>query len=60
MCFYCWETGIPLKACARCNLATYCNEKCQKKHWPLHKKKCDELKEIKLEKSKEKKSTGDY
>ena len=32
--------GLPLKTCARCNVAKYCSNKCQKAHWNDHKKKC--------------------
>jgi hypothetical protein len=26
--------------CSRCNTACYCSAKCQKAHWPIHKKAC--------------------
>lgn len=29
-----------LKICSRCKDAFYCNETCQKAHWPEHKKVC--------------------
>ncbi len=32
--------GLPLKMCARCNVAKYCSNECQKAHWNDHKKKC--------------------
>ena len=32
--------GVSLKVCKSCMLAKYCNAKCQKKHWPSHKKDC--------------------
>ena len=32
--------GIELKRCNACYLVRYCNVKCQKEHWPKHKKEC--------------------
>ena len=29
-----------MKKCSRCGDARYCNRQCQKKDWPVHKKKC--------------------
>ena len=34
------EGAINLKACKSCMQAKYCNAKCQKNHWPAHKKDC--------------------
>ena len=34
------EGGASLKACTACKLVKYCNIKCQKNHWPKHKKDC--------------------
>ena len=41
-CAECGEKGgvVSLKACMSCKLVKYCNAKCQKKHWPKHKKQC--------------------
>ena len=32
--------GVSLKACKSCWLVKYCNAKCQRNHWPTHKKAC--------------------
>jgi tetratricopeptide (TPR) repeat protein len=32
--------GVSLKACTSCKLVKYCNAKCQRNHWPKHKKEC--------------------
>jgi hypothetical protein len=32
--------GVSLKACKSCMLVKYCNRKCQRNHWPKHKKPC--------------------
>ena len=32
--------GITLKRCNACYLVRYCSVKCQKDHWPEHKKEC--------------------
>jgi TPR repeat protein len=32
--------GVGLKTCRSCMLVKYCSAKCQKKHWPEHKKLC--------------------
>ncbi|CAG8892542.1 unnamed protein product [Penicillium egyptiacum] len=29
-------------ACGRCYLVVYCSKKCQKEHWPTHKKDCND------------------
>jgi TPR repeat protein len=34
------EGGASLKACTACRLVKYCNAKCQRNHWPKHKKEC--------------------
>ncbi|XP_055339367.1 ankyrin repeat and MYND domain-containing protein 2-like [Paramacrobiotus metropolitanus] len=33
------------KKCSGCHMVAYCNEECQKLHWPLHRKECKELAE---------------
>ena len=32
--------AVTLKVCKACMSVKYCNAKCQKKHWPTHKKEC--------------------
>jgi hypothetical protein len=39
-CAFCRKEGVPLKRCARCNLARYCSRDCQKKDWAVHKVDC--------------------
>jgi hypothetical protein len=34
------EGILSLKACTACKLVKYCNAKCQRNHWPKHKKIC--------------------
>ena len=31
------------KKCSACKMVSYCNEECQKMHWPVHKKDCQEM-----------------
>lgn len=31
------------KKCSVCHMVAYCNEECQKMHWPVHKKECKDL-----------------
>ncbi|OQV17960.1 Ankyrin repeat and MYND domain-containing protein 2 [Hypsibius exemplaris] len=31
------------KKCSSCKMVSYCNEECQKMHWPVHKKECADL-----------------
>ena len=43
LCASCGTAGggdIKLKRCTSCHLARYCSIKCQKDHWPKHKKAC--------------------
>ena len=44
-CYTCWSCRKPsekkLKKCGKCHLAYYCDDTCQKKHWPEHKKTCN-------------------
>ncbi|XP_063437382.1 uncharacterized protein LOC134718660 isoform X1 [Mytilus trossulus] len=39
-CSECTKKKLELKRCSRCKMAAYCNQACQKKHWPKHKKVC--------------------
>lgn len=39
-------TAAKMKSCSACKLVFYCNQKCQRKHWKLHKKKCNYKKNI--------------
>ena len=39
-CGYCIKTDQKLLECARCHFMWYCNDVCQKKHWPTHKPNC--------------------
>jgi hypothetical protein len=41
-CVVCKKTG-PVKPCVRCSAVCYCNKKCQKAHWKVHKKECGNL-----------------
>jgi hypothetical protein len=34
------DGGVSLKTCKSCKLVKYCNAKCQRNHWPKHKKQC--------------------
>ena len=38
-CIVCRKIGN--KKCGKCKAVTYCSTECQKKHWPLHKSKCE-------------------
>lgn len=38
ICDCCGESGAKKKC--KCGEARYCNRKCQKKHWPIHREKC--------------------
>ena len=31
------------KKCTRCHIAMYCDRKCQKEHWPLHRAFCGKI-----------------
>ena len=42
-CCICGATGVPLKKCSRCAVATYCGAICQKAGWKVHKGVCLEL-----------------
>lgn len=41
-CSTCGELNPP-KKCSKCKYAAYCDQFCQKCHWPTHKMFCDEL-----------------
>ncbi|KIM43737.1 hypothetical protein M413DRAFT_387664 [Hebeloma cylindrosporum] len=36
-------TGQDLQKCARCKMSWYCSRECQKEHWQIHKKKCEDV-----------------
>ncbi|KAH9529653.1 Ankyrin repeat and MYND domain-containing protein 2 [Dermatophagoides farinae] len=38
----------PNKRCSKCKRATYCDERCQRLHWPVHKRVCQEPVESQL------------
>ena len=44
MCSCCGNLSQALRRCSRCQLAHYCNQECQKKHWGTHKSVCRPLK----------------
>ena len=37
-CTTCCEKSVSVKLCSHCKRAAYCDQVCQKLHWPLHKK----------------------
>ena len=43
-CWSCGATGVPLKKCSVCAVATYCGAGCQKADWKAHKGQCAGLK----------------
>ena len=43
-CWSCGATGVPLKKCSVCAVASYCNAGCQKADWKAHKEHCAGLK----------------
>ena len=43
-CWSCGATGVPLKKCSVCAVASYCGAACQKADWGVHKEKCAGLK----------------
>ena len=44
LCWACGVTGVPLKKCSVCTVATYCSGACQKADWKAHKGMCVGLK----------------
>merc|ERR1711970_1066237 len=40
LCFACEKRSCKLWRCSLCRSITYCSKKCQRKHWKVHKKKC--------------------
>lgn len=43
ICGFCSQKNsetIPLKKCALCEVVRYCNRRCQKNHWIIHKPYC--------------------
>eukprot|EP01083_Nonionella_stella_P024937 68671_1 len=43
-CGYCKAIKSKMQRCSRCNKMYYCNAKCQRPHWKIHKKHCVPLK----------------
>lgn len=39
-CLYCNKKGVELR-CSKCKAIYFCNQECQIKAWPIHKKHCD-------------------
>jgi len=44
-CFACKSKGVELLRCTGCNVARYCNKKCQKKDWKNHIAGCKKLRQ---------------
>ena len=42
-CGACGKTDGPLRKCTACQGQVYCSDKCQRTHWPTHKKYCSRL-----------------
>eukprot|EP00741_Cyanophora_paradoxa_P003256 tig00000691_g3164.t1 len=42
VCSACGRTGTDMRRCGSCRRAQYCDEKCQRAHWPSHKAACRE------------------
>jgi len=39
-CYFCKKNLTKLFRCSRCMVACYCDKKCQKNHWKVHKSQC--------------------
>ena len=39
-CAACSASRTKLMKCSRCNRVKYCDDACQRAHWPIHKKTC--------------------
>ena len=48
ICFTCAEMDST-KRCSQCKVATYCDETCQRLHWRIHKRHCDQLRKQRLD-----------
>ena len=42
ICLYCLKEVEGSSRCSRCRTALYCSKKCQEKHWPVHKNRCQD------------------
>ena len=42
-CNFCHAMNRPLSKCKGCYLYSYCGRECQRKHWPEHKKICNDI-----------------
>ena len=40
VCSSCGKKNNSLQCCSRCKIVWYCNEKCQRLHWPKHAEEC--------------------
>lgn len=40
-----WLSRGALQACSSCHTASYCSRGCQRRHWPLHKQGCAQLRD---------------
>ena len=45
-CYSCHASYIKLKRCSLCKHVYYCSEKCQRKHWKIHKHECPFLQKV--------------
>ena len=48
-CSFCEKKSQRLLKCAGCSIAQYCDQKCQKSHWKIHKTHCKTFKIVKID-----------